>query len=407
MIRRRHVFHIVGYDPIGAERQHRNFGRQAATFTKTWHVDAAVSHLERLPDGTGPQWTVNTSGRNWQVETTYEPLLWDDIVRADMAGPMAGRLTRSASAFFDFVFSGAMWGYFRANWKYGVFFLFPYVFLCLFAAAAFQIGCWTVDYFELAGAVSGGVGAAAGMLVFLGLLQWPGRRWRVLQALDDWIFSSDYIHGRRPDVEARLDSFADRLIACARDLSLDEIVISGHSMGATFVIDVVARALAREPQLGQRGPAVCVLTIGSTIPKFTLHPAGNRLRHSAAVIADEPSIAWAEYHARDDAISFYKFDPVTSSRLADERVTSKPMIRRVQIHDMLEPRTFRRLRVKFMRLHYQFVMANERRSLYDYYMTVCGPIPFLRSVLAPAGPAELIAQDGALVEAPVPPALAA
>jgi hypothetical protein len=320
---------------------------------------------------------------------------------------MAERLTRSASAFFDFVLSGAAWRYFRANWKYGAFFLFPYLFQGLFAAVAIQIGCWTANYFQLAGIVWIGTVAAAGALVFLGLMQWPGRRWRVLQALDDWIFSSDYIHGRRPDIEARLDGFADQLIACTRDLSLDEIVIAGHSMGATLAIDLIARALAREPQLGQRGPALCVLTVGSTIPKFTLHPAGDRLRHSAAAIADEPSIAWAEYHARDDAISFYKFDPVTSLRLDDKPVASKPMIRRVQIHDMLQPQTFWRHRFKFMRLHYQFVMANERRSIYDYYMTVCGPIPFLRAVLAPGGPAELIDQDGALVDAPAPPALAA
>jgi hypothetical protein len=407
MIRRRHVFHIAGYDPIGASRQHRNFGRQTAAFAKTWHVAAAVSHLERLPDDVGARWTINASAGNWQVETVYEPLLWDDIVLADMARPMPGRLARSADAFVDFVLSGAVSRYFCANWKYGAFFLFPYLLQWLFAAVAFSIGCWTASSLGFAGAVWVGASATVGAAVFFGLLQWPGRRWRVLQALDDWIFSSDFIHGRRPDVEARLDSFADRLIARARDRALDEIVIAGHSMGATLAIDIVARALKRDPELGRRGPAVCVLTVGSTIPKFTLHPAGESFRRAAAVVADEPSIAWAEYHARDDAISFYKFDPVTASRLDDDRTTSKPMIRRVHIHDMLEPQTFRRHRAKFMRLHYQFVMANERRSIYDYYMTVCGPIPFVRGVLARGGPAELIAPDGALIDAPLQPALAA
>jgi hypothetical protein len=51
-----------------------------------------------------------------------------------------------------------------------------------------------------------------------------------------------------------------------------------------------------------------------------------------------------------------------------------------------------------MRLHYQFVMANERRSTYDYFMMVCGPIPFARSTVAPSGPVELIASDGALID---------
>jgi len=59
---------------------------------------------------------------------------------------------------------------------------------------------------------------------------------------------------------------------------------------------------------------VCILTVGSTIPKFTLHPAGKRFRRYAATLVKETSIAWAEYHARSDAISFYKFDPVSLMR---------------------------------------------------------------------------------------------
>ena len=72
---------------------------------------------------------------------------------------------------------------------------------------------------------------------------------------------------------------------------------------------------------------------------------------------------------------------------------------------MLTPRTYWRIRPKFMRMHHQFVMANERRSTYDYFMMVCGPIPFIRSTLAPAGPVELIASDGALIDQPAVPAL--
>jgi pimeloyl-ACP methyl ester carboxylesterase len=408
MIRRRHVFHIAGYDPIGVARQHRSCGRQIKTFAKTWNVTATVSDLDRPPHGFNPSWTIDTHAGNWQVETTYEPLSWDDIVLADLTRPMAARLAGSAAAFFDFVRSGTLFRYFAANWKYGLFFLFPYLFQCLFIAIGFAIGGWTASHFQLAGALWLGVSAAIGAAIFLGLLQWPGRRWRVLQALDDWLFSWEYVRGRRPDMEARLDSFAERLVARAREASLDEIVVVGHSMGATLAIEVVARALARDPELGQGGPSVCVLTLGSTIPKFTLHPAGGGIRRSAAAVATEPSIAWAEYHARDDAISFYKFDPITESRLERDRLTSKPWIRRVQFHDMLGPQTFRRNRWKFMRLHYQFVMANELRSIYDYYMMVCGPLPFVRSVLVPGGPTQLIARDGALIDvAPVVPAIAA
>jgi hypothetical protein len=67
-----------------------------------------------------------------------------------------------------------------------------------------------------------------------------------------------------------------------------------------------------------------VLTVGATIPKFALHPRAHEMRRKIARIADEPSIAWAEYRSRDDTISFYKFDPVALRRIADDRLDGKP-----------------------------------------------------------------------------------
>jgi hypothetical protein len=115
---------------------------------------------------------------------------------------------------------------------------------------------------------------AVAALVFVLLMRWPGKPWQISQAVDDWIFAREYVLGRRSDIAARLETFADRLIACARRADADEIVIAGHSLGATIVIDLLTRALARDPALGQRGPRICVLTIGATLPKLALHFAG-------------------------------------------------------------------------------------------------------------------------------------
>jgi pimeloyl-ACP methyl ester carboxylesterase len=397
MIRRRGVYHIAGYDPIGSA-WYRVFKRELLTFARTWNVSAEISDYEPPSQNSNPKWTVTTAASNWHVQTIYEPLLWDDIVQADFARPMGGRLSRSFRAFVDFIWSGAVLRYFKANWQYGMFFLFPYLLLCVFAAIAVAVAVAAVSFIELSKLMQIATALALSVVIFLGLLQWPGRRWRLQDALDDWIFSWDYLYHRRLDVDARLNRFADELVAQSRHNTLDEIVIVGHSLGATLAIDVVARALARDENFGRHGPSICLLTVGSTIPKFTLHPAGKRFRRCAARIVREPSIAWAEYHARADAISFYKFDPVTLSRFYGDRIEGKPVFRRVKLHQMLSRRTYMLNRLNFMRLHYQFVMANERRSTYDYFMMVCGPIPFARSVLTQNGPAELIATDGALID---------
>ena len=47
----------------------------------------------------------------------------------------------------------------------------------------------------------------------------------------------------------------------------------------------------------------------------------------------------------------------------------------LRFRDMLSPQFFRRLRFHFFRLHYQFIMANDRRARYDYFMLLTGPVP--------------------------------
>lgn len=397
MIARRHFFHVGGYDPIGVEARYRRFRRDLAVFARTWNVTAVATDLVRAPDNSRAWWTVTTQGRNWRVETTYEVLLWDDILLVDFARPMLSRLGNWVVALFDFLLTGTVFRYFRASWRYAFFFFFPAFHLLLFAYVALLLAHWLTLQFALTSPLAT---IAIGIAVFLGLLQWPGRWWRVGQALDDWIFAREFLRGRRRDVDARLDGFAATLMARARDTSLDEIVILGHSLGASLVIDFVARALARDPELGRHGPSVNILSVGSTIPKFALHPAGDDLRRKMARVAAEPTILWGDYQARHDFISFYKFDPVSLTHFDGKLdVHRKPIMRLVAIPDMIEWATMQRYRFRFLRLHYQFVMANERRAHYDYFMLICGPVPLARTLVAPHGFLDLIAADGSFTAA--------
>jgi len=85
-------------------------------------------------------------------------------------------------------------------------------------------------------------------------------------------------------------------------------------------------------------------------------------------------------------------------RIKRDRFDRKPVIRLVRIKNMVTEGGYRRIQFKFMRVHHQFVMANERRTAYDFYMMGCGPIPFMRSVMEHDGPAALIGPAGELVE---------
>jgi hypothetical protein len=434
MVPKRYFLHASGFDPYDSFAQYRRFVREVARFAATWNVKAQVSaiHQGGVPDG---HWTVTTQAPGWQVVTVFELLDWSDIVRGELRRPAARRLAEGLATFTEFISSGTAWRYFTANWRYGMFFLVPFLNVFLFAALAVL----AADYVGAAVAAAlastfWGVaaGAAAALLVFAALMRWPGERWRVPQALADWIFAREYMLGRHPEMNARIEAFVEHVVARARSADVEEIVIAGHSLGAIVAVDVLARAFDRDPALGRHGPKLCLLTVGATIPKLALHPRGAWLRESARRLAAEPSLTWAEYQARDDFISFHKFDPVKLTRLsppsppvqateaksicplplplpvppplagAGREGGDGPIIRRVQIHQMLSAPTLRRLRFSYMRLHYQFVMANEQRAAYDYFMLMCGPAPFRRAVTQPDGPADLYGGDGAYA-ASLPP----
>jgi thioesterase domain-containing protein len=417
IVGKRYFLHVSGFDPYDAIARYRRFVREVPRFAATWNVQAHVSAINR--DGApGSHWTVTTQAPGWQVATVFEPLDWSDIVRGELKRSSGRRLYEGLATFTEFLCTGTSWRYFTANWRYGMFFLIPFLNVFLFAALAIAAGCYAgaaimgVVASTLWGVVGAGATAA---LVFTALMRWPGERWRVPDALADWVFAREYMLGRHPEMNARIEDFAARVVACARRADAQEIVIAGHSLGATVAVDVLARAFDRDPRLGRRGPRLNLLTIGATIPKLALHPRGAWLRASARRLAAEPSLTWAEFQARDDFISFHKFDPVKLARVpphcsappagdARQEEEDSPIIRRVQIHQMLNAPTLRRLRFSYMRLHYQFVMANERRAAYDYFMLMCGPAPFRQTVTQPDGPADLYDADGVYVGGTLPAA---
>jgi hypothetical protein len=400
MISKRYFLHASGFDPYDAAAQYRRFVREAARFATTWNVTAQVSAMQQMGASEGC-WTVTTRAPGWQVVTEFMLLDWSDIVRGEMKRPAGRNLYGGFAALADLVRTGTAWRYFKANWRYGIFFLVPFLNVFLFAAVAIlAAGYAGATAASALSSAIGGVAAAVavGAIVFATLMRWPGERWRVGQAMADWNFARDYMLGCRPNVNARLDDFATRIVACARHEDVEEIVVAGHSLGAIVAVDALARAFERDPALGRCGPKLSLLTIGATIPKIALHPRGARLREQVRRLAAEPSLTWAEYQARDDFISFYRFDPVRLAPVDDLHAPGGLIISRVQIHRMLSEPTLRRFRFNYMRLHYQFVMANEVRTAYDYFMLMCGPAPFRRTVTAPDGPAGLYRADGSYVD---------
>jgi hypothetical protein len=54
-----------------------------------------------------------------------------------------------------------------------------------------------------------------------------------------------------------------------------------------------------------------------------------------------------------------------------------PLYWNVRFRECVSPPFYSRFRWKFVRVHFQFIMANDQRAPYDYFMIACGPIRLL------------------------------
>jgi hypothetical protein len=82
-------------------------------------------------------------------------------------------------------------------------------------------------------------------------------------------------------------------------------------------------------------------------------------------------------------MNFYQFDPIKSHGIEVGSTRRNPTIVAVRFRDIVRADHYETFRWQFFKVHFQFVMANERPHAYDFFMIVCGPIPLTARMAAP------------------------
>jgi hypothetical protein len=295
-----------------------------------------------------------------------------------MDRPAAARMARSLGWVLDDLVSGALARTLRASWRFVVHLALlqlPLLMWIAVAAGAGAIAAAAATRFAgapglvaLVAGIAVAVAAAAALLAI-------GDRLMVIQVANGWPLMRDFARGRPSGYDRPVEAFAAKLVAAARAGDADEILIVGHSAGGLTAPVVVARALELDPDLGRHGPRVTLITVGSLLPAFALHPAAHRMRAAIRRLAVEPAVRWVDCQARKDIMNFWNFDPVGGVGVEVGAERANPIIWPVRLRDMLTDAAYERARNSQFRMHYQYVMANNRRAPYDYFILVCGPVP--------------------------------
>ncbi|MCP3056606.1 hypothetical protein [Aurantimonas marianensis] len=371
MIEKRLVFVFPGFEPMLATAHMERFRRAAERSASIWaaelRLDQAKPSASAPADTLFPSLHATLGGTGWRTETELIFCEWGDLIFAYRSRPAIERLSRGLLALTDFLVTGTVFHYCRVSWRYAFFFAFPIVVI----TAALLIG-WLV-HTALTALLAGTAGSAIGsVLGFVAALAWlflAERRWHLLTAMDDWALARDLCRERNPALSARIERQAEEIAALAAASEAGEIVVAAHSLGASFAVLALDRALA-DGHLESR--QWHILTVGSSLLKTALHPAARTQRAAVRRLVADHRIAWTDCQGLSDPINFYNSNPATSLGLRQGRT---PLVVRVHFRRLVSPPTYRRIKRDFFRLHRQFVLAVERRCPYSFHMLLLGPRP--------------------------------
>ncbi len=375
-VRRRHVLYLSGFDPQGPSHYHALYAEQAALQSKVSGDRIEVRPRQRA--GPNAAWHVRWQGADGgePVDTRYEFLRWDDIVRQHWPRGQRRLLAVTVTTTARLLANGSLWRILQTSWPAFLALSLPAallvgVLLALLGLAA--LGWW------VGGQLASWLGIALVVAGIAPLRFWAQRAQTKVQMA--WLMRSASVvlqqaRGRLPALEERLGQFAKRLLELIGAGEVDEVLVIGHSSGAMLAVSVVARALRTDPQLLQRPTALSVLTLGECIPLLSYQPEASEFRQELGVLRAAHDLNWIDVTAPPDGCCFALIDPtdVCEDGLADAaRLFAGPKRVSPRFAQCFPPERYEAVRLDKYRCHFQYLMAVEVPGTYDYFALSAGP----------------------------------
>jgi len=373
---RRRVFYIPGFDPLPPRRYRELYRSEAAAQSAVAGHRIEVRRSAAVPDG----WEAEAEIEGAHTRTTFEVLVWSDIVRRAMGRGVLATYAQLARTAWIYGSTGALWRLLRLSRGATLATLYPVAVLLLGLAAAALAGrAAALAAVRLApggwAAPAAILAAAGGGYGLLWLLLRLDHRHYAVYLLEDYAHAASARGAWPAELAGRIGAFRDRVLAALAQ-GCDEVLIVGHSSGAHLAVAVMAGVLRARPA-GAGGPALSLLTLGQAIPMMSFLPGASGLRGDLRFLSERDDIAWVDVSAPGDGCTYALCDPVAVSGVA---TTGKrwPLVLSAAFSQSLSPERLAALRWRFFRLHFQYLCAFDRPQGYDYFAITAGPLTLHR-----------------------------
>ncbi|MDO9417115.1 hypothetical protein [Pararhizobium sp.] len=365
-VRKRVVVHFPGFEPLDALAHRSRYERSADQSAAAWDHAIVTGPLEG--DRQSPSFLVEATGPDWHTKTRVHILDHNDLIAGLHSKPLIQRILDGYISAAHVIVQGGLQGYFRHAWRFGLFFLFPFLLVAIGLELAVTLAGLPV-FFGLS-ALLLILTIPAGLLFFIRIFLPAAERLYTLHLFSDWELALSLARLDNADANRRLDvCLAAFRVALSEPA--DEYVITSHSMGSSMAVHVTGMLLSDEPEFFA-GKTVVFATLGSGLLQCALLGSARILRQRTGLIARCKEIFWMDVQCLTDSIHFYKSKPVSAAGHAD---APQATVTRIRFKYMLTPQRYRRIRRDFLRVHRQYVLGSDRRSAFDFSLMTSGPLP--------------------------------
>ncbi|MEJ7935780.1 hypothetical protein WG907_16140 [Sphingobium sp. AN558] len=358
---KRKVFYLGGFDPRGVRFYHQMYRDQAARFAQLSGEPVAVSGRRAGPAGSvvSTHWSIDNPQAG--VETDYEFLRWEDLVgKVWIRNPLKLGL-RSIATYIGharFMQFGRM-----KKLRPGPVLTICYppvlaIVIPLLFALLPALLLWIV--LPLWAAALAGVGISA-------LLS---GRW-LNKLVVPWLLRFTYYHhslaagGPGPDLDARLDRFAERIVG-EMDEPWDEILFVTHSAGTILGMSVMRRVFER--RAGPLPDRFAMVGMGQVVPVVALRTDARWYHADLASLADK-AFHYIDLSFPPDGAAYFNVNPLLLC--ADAHAARVDMLS-PRFHLFYDPENYHGGWSNKYEAHFDYLRVGDRLSPLDFISLTAG-----------------------------------
>jgi len=373
-VKKRRVFYFSGFDPRGASHYHKIYTEESKAQCVLNGLDLEVGKRRRV-HRLAHAWKIFC--RQTGTETDYQFLRWDDLIRKNWPRNEWQLLMAAIPSY---------WAFFKANWIWRLF----KVSRTSALTAAYPVICFgVVLLFSLMLAVVVFIlPLALGFYWWLGVLPCfavMAAGIKVGRWLDDYMHSywqlrthcamQKWAYGNIEELDRRIDEFAEYITSQIESSDADEVLIVGHSAGTILGVPLAVKVQSLLAHSGADGPELAFVSLANCLPLVSFLPDASMLREDLEHLAGSPYIKWYDFSARRDGACVSEGDLVTMAGVSRE-LGAPVWPRRIPVSlvKMFSPDTYKAVKKDLFRVHFQYIMAAEQLTDYDYFAITAGPL---------------------------------